>query len=818
LSAAEDTYTSQGNPGAVHGTYSHLGVNATPGERRAYVKFTVSSIPAGSTQVTAVLRLWPRASLAATFTAWRVPSGWTESTLTWANQPPLDAAVTVQSGVVGGQYNTLDVSSFVTGNGTYALAITGGAATLINFSSKEATDNHPPQLSLGWAPTVVGDAVVGAPEDIACAPGTTSGSTFCQRAAAAALVAMQPTAVLDLGDNQYESGTLAEFQGSYATSWGQLNGVVHPAAGNHEYGTAGAGGYYTSFGTAAHPRQPGCTNGCDGYYSFDLGAWHLVALNAQCAAVGGCGAGSPQEVWLRKDLDAHPNLCTLAYWHQPRFSSGSVVGSNATYATFWQDLYDAGVELVLNGHAHSYERFAPQTPTGAPDPAGGVRELVVGTGGRSLQSFGTLLANSEAHDATTFGVVELALHATGYGWRFVAAAGGGFAESGSGSCHGRRDTQPPTAPTSLTATPVSGAEVDLTWGASTDNLAVTGYNVYRDGVRVGSTSGATSYQDKSLASSSSYAFQVTAVDAAGDQSAKSSTAHAATRSSGGGGSVLTFGPTDDATIVQAAPTANDSGSASLIVDNSPVDQALPRFEAATNGCAIQRAALKLTDSNDARQRRHLRRHRPALGRGDGELGHRPRRRRNRRFARAGRQRHHLLGRLEQHGPRGWPAQPAGGDHVRGRRPLLRQGGLQQPDTQAHGHLRMRIRPCPVAAGSPSRHRPAAAVPPSRTGAETREAAGTPGPDPAATVHPRIREAPCLVGAYSPLSPPSSWRWPPSCRPAGSGRQPPAPSRRSSAPAALATDPWTTRSSGPASPVHPTATTSSATPAPARSRR
>jgi len=146
-------------------------------------------------------------------------------------------------------------------------------------------------------------------------------------------------------------------------------------------------------------------------------------------------SGSRQEQWLRTDLAAHPAPCTLAYWHHPRFSSGTTHGSTAATQPLWQALYDAGADLVVSGHEHNYERFAPQTPTGALDPARGLREFVVGTGGASHFPFGPPLANSELRDNTTYGVLRLTLKPRGYEWTFVPAASGGFTDSGSGSCH-----------------------------------------------------------------------------------------------------------------------------------------------------------------------------------------------------------------------------------------------------------------------------------------------------------------------------------------------------------------------------------------------
>lgn len=277
--------------------------------------------------------------------------------------------------------------------------------------------------------------VVAAAGDIACDPvidpnfnggnGTAAG---CHMKATADVIAgIGPDALLLLGDVQYENGTLAKFQASYDPAWGRFKAITYPAPGNHDYGTPGAAGYYGYFGAAAGDPAKG-------YYSFDLGGWHLIALNSNCAAVGGCGPGSPQEQWLAADLAAHPGVCTLAYWHHPLFSSGPH-GDDTTVQAFWTDLYAAGADLVLNGHEHVYERFAPQDPAGAADPARGIRQITVGTGGKNLTGFHTIGTNSEVRNAATFGVLELTLYPDGYAWRFAPEAGRAFTDSGIGWCH-----------------------------------------------------------------------------------------------------------------------------------------------------------------------------------------------------------------------------------------------------------------------------------------------------------------------------------------------------------------------------------------------
>ena len=277
------------------------------------------------------------------------------------------------------------------------------------------------------------DPVVAAAGDIACDPadpnfnGGNGTASYCrQMATSDLLVGAGLSAVLLLGDDQYENGSLAKFQASYDPSWGRVKAITRPAPGNHEYNTAAASGYYAYFGAAAGDPSKG-------WYSFDLGAWHVVVLNSNCAAVGGCGAGSPQEQWLRADLAAHPGVCTLAYFHHPRFSSGPH-GPTAEMDAFWRDLHAAGAEIVVNGHDHDYERFAPQTPDGALDAAAGIREFVVGTGGSPLDPFIRAPRNSEAR-ALAHGVLKLTLRSGSYDWAFIPVAGGTFTDRGSGACH-----------------------------------------------------------------------------------------------------------------------------------------------------------------------------------------------------------------------------------------------------------------------------------------------------------------------------------------------------------------------------------------------
>jgi hypothetical protein len=241
------------------------------------------------------------------------------------------------------------------------------------------------------------------------------------------LIESRPGSVLALGDLAYSSGTADQFQNCYDPVWGSFKDRTFPVPGNHEYNTSGAAGYYAYFGAAAGDPAKG-------YYSYDLGSWHIVALNSNCEAIGGCDAGSPQEQWLRADLAVHPAACTLAYMHYPLYSSG-LHGDNPVVRPLWQALHDNHAEIVLAGHDHDYERFAPQDADGNLDQNGGIREFVVGTGGRSHYDMGAPEPNSEIRDNQTYGVLELTLRPDGYDWTFLPADGGSFTDSGSGACH-----------------------------------------------------------------------------------------------------------------------------------------------------------------------------------------------------------------------------------------------------------------------------------------------------------------------------------------------------------------------------------------------
>jgi hypothetical protein len=244
--------------------------------------------------------------------------------------------------------------------------------------------------------------------------------------ATAELVERLPGTVAALGDNVYENGSADEYANCYAPHWGRLLSRTRPAAGNHDYHSAGAAPYFAYFGDAAGPAGRG-------WYSYDLGSWHVIVLNSNCAEVGGCGGGSAQWLWLRADLAAHPAACTLAYWHAPRFSSGEH-GPATNMVDIWRVLYDANAELVLSGHDHEYERFAPQDPVGDRDDVRGVRQFVVGTGGGELREVSKAAPNSEELITHTYGVLRLDLYPGRFAWSFLSVRDATL-DSGGADCH-----------------------------------------------------------------------------------------------------------------------------------------------------------------------------------------------------------------------------------------------------------------------------------------------------------------------------------------------------------------------------------------------
>ena len=331
--------------------------------------------------------------------------------------------------------------------------------------------------------------------------------------------------VFTTGDNAYHSGTASEFNSCYDPSWGRHKARTKPSPGNHEYLTSGASGYFGYFGASAGDASKG-------YYSYDLGDWHIIALNSMCDQVGGCGATSPIVTWLEQDLTANTEACTLAYFHHPVFSSGSVHGNNTKMKPSWETLYAAGADVVLNGHSHNYERFAPQTPNGTFDSERGIREFVVGTGGGAFHGFGTIQPTSEVRNSGTFGVLKLTLHPSSYDWEFVPVAGQTFTDSGSGQCHDAPTNSDTTAPVVQPPQQVlptgamlgtSTIPTKLSWSATDDQGSIASYELQssKDGgsfTKVSLSSATATTKTLQLSPGSTYQYRVRATDSAGNTS------------------------------------------------------------------------------------------------------------------------------------------------------------------------------------------------------------------------------------------------------------------------------------------------------------
>lgn len=332
--------------------------------------------------------------------------------------PDVDGTLTLQGPtphvvrfrtIASGSFSTRLIVPDTTTAGVYKVEATVGGATATSA------------LEVTGTPTATADApVLIAAGDIASCSEPADSRT-------ADLVSGISGTVIVAGDLAYNSGTAKQFADCYDPTWGRFRDRTRPVPGNHEYGTPRAAGYFEYFGAAA-----GAIN--RGYYAFDIAGWRVYALNSNCAKIGGCGIGSLQQQWLAADLRDHPTQCVAAYWHHPVFSSG-VHGNDPTMKDIFRTLYNAGAEVVINGHDHDYERFAPQDPSAQADPAFGIREFVVGTGGKNHYRFHAIRSNSEVRDQPTFGVLKLTLGKDAYRWDFVPVAGQTFTDSGTGTCH-----------------------------------------------------------------------------------------------------------------------------------------------------------------------------------------------------------------------------------------------------------------------------------------------------------------------------------------------------------------------------------------------
>lgn len=419
-----DTYVQSDTASTGYGTSTQIVVDNSP-VRRTFLRFTVSGI---SGQVTgAKLRLHTISGNSGSSSggSFRAVSSttWSETGTTWNNQPAIDGATLGSIGSVSSSsWYEVDVTAVVTGNGTYSFGGTSSNTDGAYYDSRESGANAPQLVvTTGAGPTPTTAPPSGDPVFVGAGDIATSGSGD---SATAALLDNIAGTVWTTGDNVYDNGTAAEFNNYYAPTWGRHKARTRPTPGNHDYNTSGASGYYGYFGANAGTAG-------QGYYSYDLGNWHIVALNSNISM----SAGSAQERWLRSDLAASTRPCTLALWHHPLFTSGANHSPSTSTRPLYQALYDYNADVVLWGHNHQYERFAPQNPSGGLDNARGLRAFVAGMGGASHYGFGTIAPNSQARNSDTYGVLKFTLHANGYDWQFVPEAGKTYNDSGTGTCH-----------------------------------------------------------------------------------------------------------------------------------------------------------------------------------------------------------------------------------------------------------------------------------------------------------------------------------------------------------------------------------------------
>ena len=424
FTAAADAHIVQASPAVNHGMSSNLQADSEPDAAQiSYIRFSVGGIeqPVHNVKLRVFATNGSNDGPAVHF----ADSNWQEAGadgITWNVQPTLlSGPMENKEAVEQGSWLEFDVTAAVTGDGTYSFALVADSEDEVTFSSREGAE--PPQLivTTGLAaptptPKPVSRASTG--EVILVGAGDIATCDRDEDELTAQLLDEIPGTVFTAGDNAYVDGTYAEYLNCYDATWGRHKDRTKPSPGNHEYNTSGAAGYFQYF------------NNIPSYYTYDLGAWRIYALNSEINV----SDTSEQVRWLEEDLAANPNQCVLAYWHTPRWSSGAKNGSRPDLQTLWQILYEAGAELVINGHEHNYERFAEMDETGV-EVSQGLREIVVGTGGAGLYDFGTPLTASQVRDNTAFGVLKLTLRATGYDWEFVPAANSTFTDSGSSNCH-----------------------------------------------------------------------------------------------------------------------------------------------------------------------------------------------------------------------------------------------------------------------------------------------------------------------------------------------------------------------------------------------
>jgi calcineurin-like phosphoesterase family protein len=446
FAAIADSYVEELHPNRNNGTQNTLEVeNVSKHGLESYIKFKVTGI-SGVIQSVSLRVYLTTNSVSNGPAVYATSNAWTETGITWNNRPArINGALDNKGSITKSTWVQYNVATRVTSNITYSFILTGDTTDQIGFSSREG--NQPPQLVVSYipntkTPTPISKTATAKPPSTATKailtptqtpwPNATSstGSVVMVGAgdisicgnnndeATAKLLDSIAGTVFTLGDNAYSNGSYTQYINCYNPTWGRHITRTKPVPGNHDYEPVGAAGYFQYF------------NNLPPYYAYNLGAWRIYALNSEID-ISATGA---QAVWLQTDLAANPHLCVLAYWHRPRWSSGSTHGNSADLQALWQILYNAGAELVLSGHEHNYERFTQMNANGNPVTKG-IREIVAGTGGEGHYPFGTILSTSQVHNSSTFGVLKLTLNPSSYSWTFVPVAGATFTDSGTTDCH-----------------------------------------------------------------------------------------------------------------------------------------------------------------------------------------------------------------------------------------------------------------------------------------------------------------------------------------------------------------------------------------------
>jgi len=425
--ASEDTVVDNEAPDTNFGDAPVLEIEQDGTDtRRALIGFDVTEIPEGAAIASATLALFQIDASEEGALVSFVDGEWTETETTWSSAPPVGAPITPLAGGLGAAVAEVDVTAAVAGNGKASFYLSTESDDGLDFDSREGAT--PPTLVItlaeeGASGSGRGTVLVGAGDIASC---DSDGDEMTADLLDQVVAEADDAVVFTAGDNAYEDGSEASFTNCYDPSWGRHREITRPAVGSREYRTAGAAPYFAYFGEAAGDPA-------EGYYSYNFAGWHIIVINSNCAEIGGCEAGSPQELWLRQDLVDHSTSCTLAYWHQPLFSSRSG-GTNPEMLPIFTALDEADADVVISGNDHFYERFLPQDPEGSEDEDG-ITQFTVGTGGRSLDEFLGPSPNSATRFNESFGVLALSLYSGGYDWDYVTPPGTPFTDRGSAACH-----------------------------------------------------------------------------------------------------------------------------------------------------------------------------------------------------------------------------------------------------------------------------------------------------------------------------------------------------------------------------------------------